>query len=275
MIRLSKSALGLALVVFGATSTQAGFTTFEGNGGTPAAVTPTRDAFRTAVGGGSVAGPGGSFGGLRREINWDGVPNSSADPNKLAGDAFAARGALLSTPGTGFLVSATPGGATPPVFGFTSDFQAFSGDRVFTAIGSNIVDVTFVVPGTSIPAVTTAFGAVFTDAEIRGVSQIEFFDTHGNLIYEHDVPIGNNQSLSFLGAVATGGEQIARVRLISGANTILSNGVLGDPNLDAVVMDDFLFAEPRAAVSAPEPSSLVLAGLAAVCGLGWRRVRRK
>ncbi|MBT9490841.1 MAG: hypothetical protein IV107_00510 [Paucibacter sp.] len=62
------------------------FTTFESAGANAAAITATRDAFRAAVGGGSVAGANGSFGGLRREINWDGVPAGSADPNALAAD---------------------------------------------------------------------------------------------------------------------------------------------------------------------------------------------
>jgi hypothetical protein len=47
--------------------------------------------------------------------------------------------------------------------------------------------------------------------------------------------------LSFLGAVADAGEKIARVRLTSGANTISSNGIPGNPFDDVVVMDDFLF----------------------------------
>jgi hypothetical protein len=42
---------------------------FEAAGGTAAAITPMRDDFRTAIGGGTVAGANGSFGGVRREIN--------------------------------------------------------------------------------------------------------------------------------------------------------------------------------------------------------------
>ncbi len=87
---------------------------YEAAGANPAAITGTRDAFRDAVGGGNAAGANGSFGGLRREINWDGVPNGFADPNLLPANFFNAnspRGAVFSTPGTGFLVSAN--GACP------------------------------------------------------------------------------------------------------------------------------------------------------------------
>lgn len=268
--------LGFAMIVLTAASSPAGFVTFESEGANAAAITPTRDAFRAAVGGGTVVGADGSFGGLRREINWDNVPDAKADPNGLPANFFNTtdpQGVELSTPGTGFLVSSTPGGATPALFGFGSDFQTFSGDRLFTAVNSNTVDVTFFVPGTSTPATTNAFGVIFVDAEIRGQTNIEFFDSHNNLIYSQDALIGNNQNLSFLGAVANAGEEISRVRITAGANTIVSNGVLGKGNADSVVMDDFLFGQPTAATT-PEPSSLVMACLGLAGGFGWVRRRR-
>ncbi|WP_220433382.1 hypothetical protein [Zemynaea arenosa] len=149
----------------------AGIITFETAGADPASITATRDAFRAAVGGGTVAGPNGSFGGLRREINWDGVPDAVADPNPLPANFFnvnSPRGVVFSTPGTAFLVSANAGMAVPPLFGFPSDFQTFSPQRLFTAIGSNITDVTFFEPGTATAATTSAFAVVFVDVEVAG-----------------------------------------------------------------------------------------------------------
>lgn len=248
--------------------------TFEAAGASPAAITATRDAFRVAVGGGAVAGANGSFGGVRREINWDGVPDARADPNLLPANFFnvnSPRGAVFSTPGTGFLVSANAGLATPTLFGFPGDLQTFSPQRLFTAVGSNITDVTFFVPGTGIAATTSAFGVIFVDVEDPG-TKIEFFDATDTLIYTRDVRAAGNQGLSFVGAVADAGEKISRVRLISGANSILSNGVRASETADMVVMDDFLYAEPRAI---PEPSGLALAGLGLLCGLGWLRRRQQ
>jgi hypothetical protein len=259
-----------------ATRGEASIMTFEAAGANAAAITPTRDAFRVAVGGGSVAGANGSFGGLRREINWDGVPETLSDPNPLPGNFFnvnSPRGVVLSTPGTGFLVSANAGGSTPPLFGFSNDFQAFSPQKLFTAVNSNTTDVNFFVPGTTIPATTSAFGVIFVDAEVAGLTKIQFFDQNNTLIYTHDALVAGNQGLTFLGGVADAGERISRVRLTSGLNTIVSNGVLGNPNDDVVVMDDFLYAEPLAAV--PEPSTLMLSALGLTAGLVRLFLRRK
>src|SRR5882724_12588404 len=124
----------LVLVAVGTTApAQAGFISFEAAGANAAAITATRDAFRVAVGGGSVAGANGSFGGLRREINWDGVPDGSSAPNNLPANFFnvnSPRGVVFSTPGTGFQVSANSGVA-PIQFDninatYSSDFAAFS-----------------------------------------------------------------------------------------------------------------------------------------------------
>jgi hypothetical protein len=278
MIRTSRAALTalpltLALVALLSSPTHAAFNTFEAAGVDAAAITPTRDAFRTAIGGGAVAGPHGSFGGVRREINWDAVGDAFADPNALPANFFnvnSPRGAVFSTPGTGFMVSANAGGATTPSFGFPSDFQVFSAQRLFTAVNSNTTEVTFFVPGTATPATTSAFGAVFTDVEVPALTKVEFFDSNNALIYTRDVLTTGNQGLSFVGAVAGAGEQISRVRLTAALNTISANGILGNPNDDVVVMDDFIYAEPTAV---PEPSSLVIL-LGSVAAFGLGRARR-
>ncbi len=266
--------LGSVLAAGTANHAFAGFIVFEGAGATPASITPTRDAFRAAVGGGSVAGANGDFGGLRREINWDAVGAGASDPNPLPADFFnttSPRGAVFSTPGTGFLVSANAGGATSPLFGFPSDFQTFSPQKLFTAVNSNITDVTFFLPGTTSAATTSAFGLVFVDVEVANLTKLEFFDASNTLIFSRFALAPGNQGLSFLGGVANAGERISRVRITSGANTIVSNGVLGNQIDDIVVMDDFLYAAPT---NAPEPGTLGLIGFG-ILGAGLaRRFRR-
>lgn len=270
---LAAAALGLSTL-----SAQAAFVTFEA-AGSAAVVTSSRDDFRAAVGGGSSAGAAGSFGGVRREINWDGVPNTLADPTPMPADFFnttSARGAVFSTPGSGFLVSANAGQAAPVLFGFSADFAAFSSQRLFTAVGSNTTDITFFVPGTSTPASTSAFGAIFVDAEVAALSRMAFYDSGNALLFARDVLVSGNQGFSFLGAVAGAGERIARVRITAGLNTLQANGQLGNPNDDVVVLDDFLYAEPVALTSlpVPEPGSAWLAALG-VLACAVARVRSR
>src|SRR4051812_11117120 len=221
--------LGSLIAAGAANQAFASITVFEAAGADAASITPTRDAFRSAVGGGTVAGANGNFGGLRREINWDGVPDTVADPNPLPGNFFntnSPRGAVFSTPGTGFLVSANAGLATATLFGFPNDFQVFSAQRLFTAVNSTVTDVSFFLPGTNVPGTTSAFAAVFVDVEVANLTKMDFFDAANSLIFSRTALVGGNQGLSFLGAQANAGEQIARVRLTSGSNTIVANGQL-------------------------------------------------
>jgi len=275
--KLFSLVLGTAMGLLFSPAAFSGFTVFEAAGANPAAITATRDAFRTSVGGGTTAGANGSFGGLRREINWDGVPDMFSDPNALPANFFnvnSPRGAVFSTPGTGFLVSANSGGSTPILFGFPNEFQTFSAQKLFSAVNSNITDVQFFLPGTSTATTTSAFGLVFVDVEVANSTRLDFFDLQNNLIFSRTALVGGNQGLTFLGGVANAGELIARVRITSGANTLVANGSLGNVNDDIVVMDDFLYAEPLAIGAVPEPQSyaLMLAGLGLV---GWVARRRK
>jgi hypothetical protein len=147
---------------------------FFASGPDAASITPTVNAFRTDLG---TLNPNvaGSFGTGRREINWDGVPANFSDPNLLPNNFFnvnSPRGAEFSTPGTGVAVSANAANA-PVRFGtidpnYPSLFQVFSPQKLFTAIGSNIVDVNFFIPGSSDRALTRGFGAVFTHAALSG-----------------------------------------------------------------------------------------------------------
>ena len=236
-----------------ANNARATIVTFEANGTSPASITLTRDAFRTAVGGGTVAAANGDFGGVRREINWDAVPAGFSDPNLLPGTFFnsnSPRGAVFSTPGTGFLVSSDP---ATPLFGFPADLQTFSPSKLFATVGSNVMDISFFVPGTATPATTGAFGVIFVDAEDANQTKVEFFDAANSLIYSLFALAGANQSLSFIGGVATSGERISKVRITMPQNFLISNGVRNSELTDFVVMDDFLYATPAAI---PEPAAL-------------------
>jgi hypothetical protein len=229
------------------------------------AATTARDNFRAALGGGTAPGPHGSFGGVRREINWDGVPANFAAPNTLPGDFFNVNspcGVVLGTFGTGFQVSgaSTDSGPGQPAlanFGnidpsYTTTFAQFSPQRLFTAVGApagsfpNATLVDFFVPGTSTPAVVNGFGCIFTDVDLTNLTSIEFFDARGRSLGQFFAPaVSGNQTISFLGVVFPE-KTVRRVEIISG-NVVLAAGALENGQRDVVVMDDFLYGEPVAA----------------------------
>jgi hypothetical protein len=246
---------------------------FSASGANPAAIQTTVDGFRTALGT-LNANVAGSFPSGRREVNWDGVPDAFSAPNAFPANFFnsnSPRGVVFGTPGSGFQVSSNAAvgmvefdNINPA---YASIFQVFSSPRLFTSLGSNISDVTFFVPGSTIPASTTGFGAVFTDVDLSATTTLQFFNPGGSSIGTFPVPAANN-GLSFLGVNFDAGEQISRVRITSG-NTALGPNESG--GVDVVAMDDFIYAEPAATI--PEPSTWTLLCSAACTLLVVRRRR--
>jgi hypothetical protein len=239
------------------------------------AITPARDQFRMDLGGGIVAGGNGLFSdatGARREVNWDGVPAAQSSPNAFPGNFFQSRGSLYSTPGTGFQVSNADFTNIDP--SYASLFEAFSPARLFSPIGSNVTDVIFTIPGTPTPALTRGFGSVFSDVDMAGATQMQFFGAANNLLGTFLVPnvpstetMLANQTFSFLG-VSFPSPVVSRVRITTGTGPL----DLGNVNFDVAVMDDFLYAEP-----VPEPSTyaMMVAGLLATGLLIRRRGRAR
>lgn len=234
---------------------------FQAAGTSVAAVGSNVDAFRAALGTLNPNVPG-SFGGGRREVNWDGVPDSFSAPNFMPANFFnvnSPRGVVFSTPGEGFQTSADDSNPTntPIKFGnlnanYPSIFNVFSPQRLFTSIGSNITEVSFFIPGSTTPATTKGFGAVFTDVDFRvetnqlrrrASTKIEYFDKSGRLLFSSTVPSSNgNGNLSFLGVVFAEA-RLARVRITSG-NECLGLNVDDGRRTDVVAMDDFIYGEP-------------------------------
>ena len=230
---------------------------FQAAGPTANSIQGSVDRFRDAV---SV--PAG-----RREINWDGG-NPANEATTTAGNPFAGfqttRGALFTTPdGTGF-VQAPAGSDVPPgglagLFNnptYKTSFRAFSGLRLFADIGGKVTDVTFFVPGGgNVSATVNGFAAVFTDvdqpdgsgpARKRGnrnaSTLIEYYGTDGQLLFSSYVPSSpGDGGFSFFGVVFPDA-RVARVRITSGDAAPGPNDSEKD---DVVMMDDFIFGEPR------------------------------
>jgi len=259
---LSLAIAGFALtLIFNPGTASADPHVFETSGVTPADIEPTVNAFRHHLGHNN--GIGGTFIGGRREINWDGVPDQFAAPNLMPANFFnsnSPRGVVFFTPGTGFQVSANSINPTntPVRFGniranFPNIFSTFSPQRLFTALDSNITEALFFIPGTTQSATVRGFGVVFTDVNNDSSTTIDYLDVNGNLLLSRDVLPGPNVrgSLSFLGVIFDSPD-VFLVRITSG-NTILktpaavtsNDSATADLTQDVVVMDDFVYGEPR------------------------------
>jgi hypothetical protein len=240
-----------------------------------AAITDTVDAFRGALGNpinGNAAGP---LPAGRREINWDG-----GGPPVIDGTAPATpftvfqntRGATFTTPGTGLTQAAPTGGLlsldliNPQ---YAALFAAFSPNRLFAPIGSNITDGFFSIPGTggTVPAGVSGFGAVFSDVDLAGTS-IAFTTTEGVIGPLPVATFTGDQTFSFLGLFLDPSEGlITSVRIVTGTTAL---GPSESPTTDLVVMDDFLYGEPQII---PLPGTVALLGVALLAG-GLVRVSR-
>lgn len=216
-------------------------------------ITTVVEQYRQLFGGGNNGGTPGTQATGYREINWDGVPDEMAAPNFLPADFFnapadpRARGAFFSTPGEGIQVSADSDNPTytAPNFGninptYANSFKTFSAERLFSPIGSNIVDLTFFVPGSSEPAAVHGFGAVYTDVDTDHTA-FEYFDKDNNSLGTFATPTTDN-GLSFLG-VYFDEPIVYRVQIRYGTAAL---GPDDSAEQDVAVMDNFIYGEPQA-----------------------------
>jgi len=239
---------------------------FQAAGKDVASIQSSVDAFRAALGNPNN-GNGGPMDTGRREINWDGVGGADTTttvPVTPFNVFLNTRGSQFTTPGIGLTQAPASGGLqgglavlfNNPSYG--TILKPFSNMRLFTPVGSNITEALFFRPGSngSIPATVTGFGAVFTDVdqpdgsgpgEKRGnrgaTTLMEFFGVNGELLFSSFVPSSpGDGSQSFFG-VKFNDARIARVKITTGD---VAPGPDDDSNNDIVVMDDFIYGEPKA-----------------------------
>jgi hypothetical protein len=191
--------------------------------------------------------------GDRREINWDApiVPATLTNNDAFPGDFFntvSPRGVLLTTEGQLFRISDIGYIDVNP--SYAQEFRAFSPRKLFTARNSTVTDVRFVVAGSDTPALVTGFGAVFADVGLAdSTTTIQYFDAAGTELLKLTAPRrSDDRGLSFIGAKFDAGV-VARVRITAGDTPIgadnFDNVKGAGVKRDIVVMDDFIYGEPR------------------------------
>lgn len=251
-----------------ANATSAIPTVYSGTG--KDSVTLTLSAFREAIGGDAAS-----------RISWDGVKldGTDANPNtrvidlgktvEIPVDRFRNVGAIYADP---YTVSGDGFASVNP--GTEWEFPAFSPNNTFAMFdpeGGKFKDrqiqQTFVLPGTDTAAGTRGFGVVFIDVELQNSSTIEYFgtDAYGQQVSlgKFAAPTGKSGEPQFVGVVFDA-PIITGVTVTPGARALFSfDGQyvqpFGDEDLhdgiDLAVTDDFLFAKPEAAQTAPSPEN--------------------
>lgn len=219
------------------------FTVYKANGN----ITAKLDEFRSSLG--ALNTMPGAVGG-RREINWDGIPDSLLNrslPNNFFNTVGigvpSSRQRGLIYDGGEFQVSAdnffhlNQQAAT--------EFAPFSGNKVFANTTALDWPNGFQVPGENTTASVKAFGMVFCDVDVEGSVSLEFFEGNKSLGL-FIVPAHNDAGkFSFLG-VEFHNRRITRVKvhhqgkLVDGEKDISQGGTA-----DLIILDDFIYSEPE------------------------------
>lgn len=209
-------------------------------------IEPQLIAFRTALGTLNTT-PGQSTG--RREINWDGIPDSLLDRslpknffNPVGQNASVSLQRGLVYDKGEFQASATK--FTTVNSEAATEFAAFSGTKVFANVSNFEWPIGFEVSGQTAEASVSAFGMVFGDVDKEQSVSLEFFQD-GESLGKFFVPAQTPESkFSFLG-VRFSNRQITKVlvrhegRLSDGQKDLSQGG----PK-DLIVIDDLIYSEP-------------------------------
>ena len=213
-------------------------------------ISATVDAFRTALGTANGGTAGEQVAG-RREISWDGTAANPFDNrNDFPPDFFnttAKNGAVFTTDGTGFRNDSTDFVGINP--NYATQFAFFSASKIFSPIGSNVMDVLFRVAGQPTPATVRGFGVVLSDVDLPNKTTVELFDQNGAPLGSFPAPVRSNaQGLSFVG-VTFDQAIIARVRITLGTGALgaTADDITAGGASDLVVLDNLIYGEPKKA----------------------------
>ncbi len=206
-------------------------------------------AFRALLGDPNNGGTPGQQASGRREINWDGVPAAVTNVPNFPPEFFnvnSTRGLEYDAVSPGLEVSDQRFADINPTY--AAEFTPFSGQKLFSPIGSNVSEVSFRVAGSAVKAPVRGFGVVFSDVDVAGSTGILVFDMFGRKLGRILAPVRTDaRGASFVGVVFRT-PIIGRVVLVSGNGALspVEKDVSQGGRLDLVVMDDFIYGEPSA-----------------------------
>jgi hypothetical protein len=214
-------------------------------------VTAKLDEFRTLLGGPVNGTPNQTTG--RREVNWDGVPVANTNNNTFPLDFFnntdaagpngRKRGLQYVNNGTLFRLDSTDFSEIDA--SYANQFEPFSKKKMIVAVGTNVTEIVFKVPGTTTDASVKGFGVMFSDVDDANSTSVEFFNGTKSLGVFKVPAAAGSAKYSFLG-VQFPVEKITRLKITAG-NAALAAGVkdITDTGTkDLVAIDDVFYSEP-------------------------------
>jgi hypothetical protein len=213
-------------------------------------ITDAVASYRNLLGASNGATPGEQASG-RREINWDGAGANPFDNSNDFPAAFfntnVKVGAVFTTDGTGFRNDSTKFLDINPTYG--DQFRFFSANKIFSPVGSNILDVLFQVAGQPTPAASAGFGVVFSDVDVANATTVELFAQDGTSLGIIAAPVRSDTvGLSFVG-VTFDQPVIARARITLGTGPLATgvDDITAGGTKDLVVVDNLIYGEPKKA----------------------------
>lgn len=207
----------------------------------------------------------------RFNVNWDGISFATPGTKAIAPNLFAARQILLDTDplSPDLLVSNDNFGGLKA--NYPGNFPTFSPRVNFKYRENDGQKNTFLLADRATPALTSAFGAIFTDVEKANTSGLVFKDQFDNEIGRFYVPAGANGLNQFVGVIFSR-PVVARVEVLMGdrgedfgAIDDITNG----GSADLVVTDDFVFQRGVVALPTIAAVSLRSNGVLNVTGIGF------
>lgn len=207
------------------------------------------DSFRALLGGpNNNATPGEQPAG-RREINWDAVPASLTNVANFPNNFFntnSPRGLVYDRTSRGLEVSDRSFIDVNP--DYAGEFLPFSAPKLFSPMGRNESNVRFFVAGSDTKAAVSGFGVVFVDVDRAGSATIELLGVQGLKLGTFSAPVrSDRRGVSFIGVVFRN-PVISSVRIISGDGRLAAGelDISHGGQHDLVVMDNFIYGEPKA-----------------------------
>jgi hypothetical protein len=196
-------------------------------------IAATVGGFRTLIGDPANGGIAGQQPAGRREVNWDGAgARPFNNQNNFPPDFFntTVKSGLIYL-GAAFRNDSLQFSEVNPTY--AAEFKAFS--RVlFSAVGSNVIDLQFRVAGSGM--------------DLDRTSSIELFDKNDKSLGRFEAPKRSDANgLSFVGAKFDT-PIVARVKITcgTGALGVGVNDITAGGTLDLVVIDNVIFGEPTA-----------------------------